>query len=108
MDRVFIPISTKYSQTDSGTNLLIFLNFLSAINRTLSSDFILPFSILSSFEFSQFDLESSSRRSEINLDEIEINRKKILQKIKEKKTIIIENSNKNQLLDTDDVVKKIN
>jgi hypothetical protein len=79
MDRVFISISTKYSQTNFGTDLLIFSNFLPAINRTLLSDFILSFLILlSSFESFQFDLKSSLRRSGINLNEIKIDRKKIL------------------------------
>jgi hypothetical protein len=48
------------------------------------------------------------RRSEINLNGIEINRKKILQKIKEKEIIILENSNKNQFLNAEDIIKKIN
>jgi hypothetical protein len=79
MDRVFISISTKYSQTNFGTDLLIFSNFLPAINRTLLSDFILSFLILlSSFESFQFDLKSSLRSSGINLNEIKIDRKKIL------------------------------
>jgi hypothetical protein len=79
MNHVFISISTKYSQINSGTDLLIFSNFFPTINRTLLNDFILPFSILLSFfEFFQFDLKSSSRRSEINLNKIKINRKKIL------------------------------
>jgi hypothetical protein len=96
MDRVFIPISTKYFQINSRTDSLISSNSFSSTNRTLSNDFILLFSILLSFfESSQFDLESSSKYSEINSDEIEINRKKILQKIKRKETIIIEDLNEN-------------
>jgi hypothetical protein len=51
MDRVFISISTKYFQIDFGTNLLIFPDSFPVINRTLLSDFILLFLILSSFEF---------------------------------------------------------
>jgi hypothetical protein len=43
----------------------------------------------------------------INLNEIKINRKKILQKIKKKEIIIIENSDKNQFLNIEDVVEKI-
>jgi hypothetical protein len=50
----------------------------------------------------------SSKRSRINLDEIEIDRKKVFQKIKEKKIIIIEDLDKNQFLDIEDMMEEIN
>jgi hypothetical protein len=43
------------------------------------------------------------RRSGINSDEIKIDRKKILQKIKKKEIIIIENSDENSFFDIEEM-----